>query len=310
MASKKKKATKPKLLSNTRPPIQKTPTSLSSRATRTLIRTHHTLQKKLTQALASNDVILATSLRAQIDDSGGLQTYQHASITGQSSSRGGDSSKILVEWLSPLLSPSKLRSSILSAQPPKGVMKFKMLEVGTLSLQNACSRSNIFDMQRIDLHSQHPSILEQDFMARPVPAAEKLAEEGFDIVSLSLVVNFVPDAAGRGEMLRRVGKFLRRRKMDRGGDSEGDLAQAREFFPGLFLVLPSSCVLNSRYMDEERLEGIMGSLGFVLARRKLGEKLVYYLWRYQGSTKGRPRLFGKEELRKGGARNNFAIVLR
>lgn len=185
-----------------------------------------------------------------------------------------------------------------------------MLEVGALSPQNACSRPNIFDMQRIDLHSQHPSILEQDFMARPMPAEEKLDVEGFDIVSLSLVVNFVPEAAGRGEMLKRVEKFLRRGTMDKGDDSERGLDRTREFFPGLFLVLPSSCVLNSRYMDEERLEGIMGSLGFVLARRKLSEKLVYYLWRYQGPVKERTRSFGKEEIRKGGGRNNFAIVLR
>lgn len=145
-------------------------------------------------------------------------------------------------------------------------------------------------------------------MLRPVPAEEKLKEDGFDIVSLSLVVNFVPEAPGRAEMLKRVGKFLRR-GIVRGNDN-GKLDVAREIFPSLFLVLPSSCVLNSRYMNEERLEDIMGSLGFVLARRKSSEKLVYYLWRYQGAVHGTARSFGKEELRKGGGRNNFAIVLR
>ncbi|KAL9111957.1 MAG: hypothetical protein Q9187_007843 [Circinaria calcarea] len=297
MVSKKKKPKKPKLLSHTRPPVHNPPTSLSSRATRTLIRTHHTLQKQLTQALNSNNEILSASLRAQIEASGGLRTYQRASITGQSSSRGGDSSRILMEWLSPLLSR------------PNPIEKFKMLEVGALSPHNACSRSRIFEMQRIDLHSQHPSIMQQDFMLRPVPAEEKLEEDGFDIVSLSLVVNFVAEAPGRGEMLKRVGKFLRRGTV-RGGDGEGKINKAREFFPSLFLVLPSSCVLNSRYMNEERFEDIIASLGFVLARRKSSEKLVYYLWSYQGGVQGRTRSFGKEELRKGGCRNNFAIVLR
>ena len=142
-------------------------------------------------------------------------------------------------------------------------------------------------------------------MARPVPeSAEALGREGFDVVSLSLVVNYVGDAAGRGEMLRRVGKFLRRRS---GGEDEGGV---EERVPALFLVLPAPCVLNSRYLDEERLEAVMESLGYVLKERKMSRKLVYYLWRFEGPDKGRRKAWKKEELKTGGARNNFAIVLR
>ena len=141
-------------------------------------------------------------------------------------------------------------------------------------------------------------------MERPVPeGAEALEREGFDVVSLSLVVNYVPDASGRGEMLRRVGKFLRRRS---GRQGEAGLGQ---MVPTLFLVLPASCVLNSRYLDEESLEAIMESLGYVLKERKMSRKLVYYLWRFEGPEKGRRKTWKKEELKPGRARNNFAIVL-
>lgn len=142
-------------------------------------------------------------------------------------------------------------------------------------------------------------------MERPIPEGpEALDREGFDVVSLSLVVNYVGDAAGKGEMLRRVGKFLRG-----GNGTQGEVALG-DTVPALFLVLPAPCVLNSRYMDEERLKEIMESLGYVLKTRKMSRKLVYYLWRFDGPDKARRKAWKKEELRTGGARNNFAIVLQ
>ena len=305
MGAKKGKYKKVHLMSHTRPPTYQAQTSLSSRVTRKLIRSHHTLQKQLSSALSSNNDELATLLKAQLNESGGLQTYQRASMTGQSSERGGDSSRVLMEWLACVIPKSDSKSLIAGVTSTNAQeLKYKLLEVGALSPYNACSRSKLFQIQRIDLHSQHASILEQDFMSRPVPSADDLEHEGFDLVSLSLVVNFVPDAAGRGEMLKRVRRFLR----NTGKDNEDEQQQA--FFPGLFLVLPSSCVENSRYLDEKRLETIMRSLGYVLLRRKMSNKLVYYFWKYEAEPLARSIVFKKEEVRKGGGRNNFAIVLR
>jgi 25S rRNA (adenine2142-N1)-methyltransferase len=169
----------------------------------------------------------------------------------------------------------------------------RLLEVGCLSPHNAVSKSPLFEVTRIDLHSQHPAILEQDFMQRPLPTGD---DERFDLISLSLVLNYVPDPVGRGEMLRRTTQFLRR------GQVEG------EFFPSLFLVLPAPCVTNSRYLDEERLEGIMESLGYKLVKRKLSAKLIYGLW----CLREEPRkvAWKKEEVRSGKSRNNFAVVVK
>ncbi|KAK3169543.1 hypothetical protein OEA41_008927 [Lepraria neglecta] len=289
-----KKKARPRLLSSTRPRNIKPTPSLSSHATRTLVRSHHTLRKQLSCALAQGDDFKAESIKYEIEAAGGLRKYQEASIQGQSAERGGDTSKVLLQWLLEVKGLELVRNA--------SGKKFRMLEVGALRTDNTCSRNGAFEMKRIDLHSQHSDIEEQDFMELPFPATEDLDQEGFDIVSLSLVVNFVGDPAQRGEMLKRVEGFLR--PCSRDGD------EMSEFFPTLFLVLPAPCVTNSRYLDEEKLKSILEILGYTMAKRKLSSKLVYYLWRYEGSVKKNSKVFKKEEIRSGRSRNNFAIVLR
>lgn len=292
MASKKQK--KRPLLSSTRPRNVKPRDSLSSQTTRALIRVHHTLRKQLSSAISQGNDAKAESIKAEIDASGGLKKYQEASIQGQSAKRGGDTSKVLMEWLAEL---GISRGSNKGQHP-----RLRMLEVGSLSRDNACSRSAMFEMKRIDLHSQHPDIDEQDFMTMPLPGMDVLAHEGFDIVSLSLVVNFVGDAAQRGEMLRRARHFLRL--------VNGDKHNRQDYLPAVFLVLPASCVSNSRYLDEARLREIMESLGYEMVKRKLSPKLIYYLWEYQKRVEDKSKIYKKGELRQGRSRNNFAIVLR
>jgi 25S rRNA (adenine2142-N1)-methyltransferase len=278
-----------KSLSQGRPPTFQPKRTISSKATRTLIRSHHTLEKQKAKALKDGDEARANALARQIDAQGGIESYQQASLTGQANDRGGDSSKILMEWLEPILPAMK--------ELPKEE-QVRMLEVGALSTTNACSKSHLIEMERIDLNSQAEGIKQQDFMERPLPLSDK---EQFDIISLSLVLNFVPDAAGKGEMLLQTLKFLR-------PNPQGQNFQ--EFLPSLFLVLPASCVTNSRYMDELKLEAIMQSLGYAMVKKKLSTKLVYYLWRLESTISKRKTHFKKVEIRSGKDRNNFSIVLK
>jgi 25S rRNA (adenine2142-N1)-methyltransferase len=193
-----------------------------------------------------------------------------------------------MDWLKPLLPVLKGRKEA----------KLRMLEVGALSTGNACSRSGLFDIERIDLNSQGDGITKQDFMERPLSDDEK---SQFDIISLSLVLNYVPDAAARGDMLKQTLKFLR----------PAPASDSSSTFPSLFLVLPVSCVSNSRYMDEARLEAIMLSLGYVKLHYKLSNKLAYFLWKATDLTpKKRFGTFKKTEVRAGGSRNNFAVVMK
>ncbi|KAL2134228.1 hypothetical protein VTI74DRAFT_733 [Chaetomium olivicolor] len=285
-----KKKRPQKSLAAGRPPILQRPKSITRKATKALINKHHLLQKRKMQAVAKGDKAEETAIDAEIEALGGLESYQEASLQGQRQDRGGDSSRVLIEWLKPCL----------SSQGAESGQRLRMLEVGALSTQNACSKSGLFDIERIDLNSQGEGILQQDFMERPLPKDES---ERFDIISLSLVLNYVPEPKGRGEMLRRTTQFLR------AAGRYIASPQLADNFPSLFLVLPAPCVTNSRYLDDERLAAIMESLGYVKVASKLTQRLVYYLWRRDRAVKETKARFSKKEVRPGAARNNFAVVL-
>jgi len=275
----------------------------SSKATRKLINTHHQLHKARAAALASNNHDLITHIDEQIKQLGGLEAYQQASLTGQDKDRGGDSSEKLVEWLRKY----DLVGSFIKAEG------LRVLEVGALSSRNAISGmmgKGVAEVKRIDLHSQEPGRIEEiDFMDFPLPDTET---EKHDVVSLSLVLNYVPEAAGRGDMLRRTTKLLRERKHEprmSGRESSGD----RELpLPCLFLVLPLSCLRNSRYMTHDHLVAIMRHLGYEEIERHDSTKLAYMLFKWHGKnaiSTDEPRIFKKVEINPGKTRNNFAIIL-
>lgn len=282
MTIKKPKSKRARSINQGRPPLAtENPPSLSSKATRTLIRSHHNLHKALTSALRDGDNIRARTLEAELAANGGLEKYQQASRQGQSLTRGGDSSRVLVEWLQPIFDRTNAQAQ-----------RLRLLEIGALSTENACSAVSCLDVTRIDLKSREPEIEEMDFMDMTIPEdAEK-----FHIISLSLVLNYVPDPASRGAMIARLPKFLNRTNAD------GAL-------PSVFLVMPLACVANSRYLTEERLSHIMRAVGFQLAKQKTTSKLYYSLWTLSSSRTNNCFAFKKEELRKGTSRNNFAITL-
>lgn len=286
-----KKKGPPKSLAAGRPPVFQRTKSISRKSTKALINRHHLLEKRKRQAIAEGDKAEEIAIGAEITALGGIGSYQEASLQGQRHDRGGDSSWVLMEWL---------QSCLSSEEGTIPGRRLQMLEVGALSTQNACSKSGRFDIERIDLNSQGEGILQQDFMERPLPQDES---ELFDIISLSLVLNFVPEPKERGEMLRRTTQFLHPTGRYRGAPG---LATD---FPSLFLVLPAPCVTNSRYLDDERLASIMASLGYSKVASKTTQRLVYYLWRRNSDGAGTPGPFPKREIRSGPKRNNFAVVL-
>ncbi|KAK2594445.1 25S rRNA (adenine2142-N1)-methyltransferase [Conoideocrella luteorostrata] len=259
---------------------------MSRKASRTLINRHHQLVKQHRKSIAEGDKVVESVIAEELSKLGGLEQYQQASLQGQSIDRGGDTSKILLEWL-PIRSIKKL-----SHKP-------RMLEVGSLSTHNTCSTSGIFDMVHIDLKSQEPGIVEQDFMHRPVP---NKPSDKFDIISLSLVLNFIPDAEDRGRMLLRTILFLRQ-------NFATEQVATDLLFPSLFLVLPRSCVDNSRYFTESRLESLMESLGYSLTRSKKTQKLSYSLWVRAKTASAAALHFPKLEVNPGRTRNNFSVTL-
>ena len=104
-------------------------------------------------------------------------------------------------------------------------------------------------------------------MERPIPNSNK---EKFDIISLLFILNYIPNAIIRGEMLRQTCKFLQLEKQSKE-------AKKNLIILTLFLVLPTLCVINSYYLTKKYLILIIDTLGFVLIYKKLSAKLVYYL---------------------------------
>jgi 25S rRNA (adenine2142-N1)-methyltransferase len=259
---------------------------MSRKASRSLINRHHQLEKLRRQALISGNSIREAELAHEIEALGGLNQYQQASLQGQSVDRGGDTSKILLEWL-PLAEMKSMKGQL------------RMLEIGSLSTKNACTSSGLFEMVNIDLNSQEPGIEQQDFMERPLPTGNA---ERFDIISLSLVLNFVPDHATRGQMLLRTLSFLRTTAVIHN-------ASMGQTYPCLFLVLPRSCIDNSRYFTQPRLTEIMSAIGYSQLQSKLTQKLTYSLWKWDGVTRKSKVSFTKTELNPGRTRNNFVVTL-
>lgn len=218
---------------------------------------------------------------SEIEKRGGLETYQTASTLGQDGKRGGDSSKLLVKWLNEM----NWKGDNLTA-----------LEIGCLSSKNEISTSKIFkEINRIDLHSQEPGVIEeQDFLKRPQP---KNDTEKFNLISCSLVVNFVPTPEQRGEMLCYMCEFLKE--------------PVKNLDSLLFFVIPLPCVENSRYCDLDTVNLIFKQLGYEIVKYNQTHKLAYWLLKWKGSKAVNMKFtIKKTEIRTGTNRNNFCIVIK
>ncbi|KAJ2845631.1 25S rRNA (adenine2142-N1)-methyltransferase [Coemansia brasiliensis] len=266
----------------------------SSTDTRRRINRFHTLIKEYSKLASQRPQLTDPEKLKEIDlqcDSisqemaqmGGLDWYQKASLLGQSKQRGGDSSR----WLIPKLQELQLHQR---------TSRLRLLDVGALSCRNY-AREKWIDPLPIDLNSQEPGIVQQDFLEIPLAnftsEKHKLFEKPFDVVCLSLVVNFIGDPVKRGDMLRKAAQLL-----------------APQGY--LFLVLPLACITNSRYMNDERLLDITKYLGFTQLFSHHTAKLAYYLYQLSRSppqVSDGPAQFGKTLLHKGAKRNNFTIVV-
>jgi 25S rRNA (adenine2142-N1)-methyltransferase len=159
-------------------------------------------------------------------------------------------------------------------------------------------------------------------MDRPSPA--RSGEALYDVVSCSLVLNFVPSPEGRGQTPRgrrrlvlRLTPFPLRASLAAGRMLEHIRSflhpaedNARTAY--LFMVLPTPCIGNSRYTSEDHWRGLMRSIGFEQVRERLNKKgkgVAYWLYR-RVTPEGPTAPYEKKALLDAsGGRNNFAVVL-
>ncbi|KAL0947317.1 hypothetical protein HGRIS_013436 [Hohenbuehelia grisea] len=214
----------------------------------------------------------------EIERLGGLAAYQRMSSIGQGMDRGGGSEKVFISWLRELGVHEHCKNACI---------RHRLLEVGALKPDNYASCSSWLEVTPMDLRSRHPAIMEQDFLKMN----ENEHRGKWDLISLSLVVNFVPQPKDRGQMLQLARSMLSEKGY-------------------LFLALPLPCVTNSRYLTFEHLNSLMTTIGFaeLKSKWKEGGKMAYWLYGKDEPLPINGRFHKKQELRSGN-RNNFCILL-
>ncbi|KAJ3164209.1 hypothetical protein HDU88_005521 [Geranomyces variabilis] len=268
-------------------------------STQKVIATFHTLNKQLCAVLKAGDSTTAGSIKTQMEALGGLHAYQRASLRGGNEKKGlGACGSWLVPYLRAEL--AELRGSELAqtvAESGEDVatgsssqqkLKLRLLDVGALDGGTYSKQAAWIDVTSIDLNPQSQTVKKQDFFERPQPTG---AHEQFNVLCLSLVVNFVGDPKLRGDILIHARRFLLPRGL-------------------LFLVLPLPCVKNSRYMTHAHLLAILRSIGYELVKHHFARKLALYLLRRVEQGKFKSQDWTKTQMNPGIERNNFCIVVK
>ncbi|PWN22561.1 hypothetical protein BCV69DRAFT_236707, partial [Microstroma glucosiphilum] len=250
----------------------------------------HALLKELNQPYITTERRLA--IEAEIDSFGGLEAYQDASLIGADKTKGGESGKWCAAALREIVKENKHED------------KIRLLDVGALGGTAYTAFEKWIDVTSIDLNPRGENVQQYDFFDFPVPKDE---EDKFDVVCLSLVLNFVGDLNERGELLLHAHSYL---------SSAGGY---------LYLVLPLPCVANSRYLDHTRLEEILDSTGWEVVKNGDSRKLTRWLLKSKpaaaaGDKKGKNlkaksqdhpywdgQVWKKEEIRVSATANNFCI---
>lgn len=203
-----------------------------------------------------------SGLDGNIEELGGFEAYQAASLYG---TKHGDTSKWFLKEFKAFRKLGKT---------------YRLLDVGALA-HNYAACGSWCQPTAIDLRPLIPGIQKANFL-------EWQPAEAFDIICLSLVLNFVGDPRERGRMLRRAWDNL---------NEDGFL----------FVVLPRSCIDHSRFVTLEYVEGLMVHIGFELMKQHNSRKLSYFLFRKTKNNNGGKQ--PEEPKLKVGGFNNFKIKL-
>ncbi|KAL9935584.1 hypothetical protein V8E36_005932 [Tilletia maclaganii] len=308
-------------------PKKKTSPSTTTPSHASHISKFHALQKRLASP-ATSSATERKKLEQELSQLGGLEAYQNASLTG--AGLHGESGR----WVG----KSLLSHAFPSSTPPKN---FRLLDVGAIKGTAYDEFADWMSVVSIDLNPRAPNVFQADFLdcAVPVPHAPSLAStsstthsnsnallphdavsEGFDAVSLSLVLNFEGDLAKRGEMLLRPHAFLRAAQPQPQPPEKPETATQGGY---LIVILPFPCIDRSRYCTDQHLTSIFTSTGWDVIHRQDSKRLTRWLLREKPGIRSPGQVgcadvwkqwwdgsvYGRKEIRVGAILNNFCIKL-
>ena len=220
----------------------------------------HAVTRVLDDARASKEA--KARAKATLEAMGGRDAYQEASALTTARHR-------TAKWTFSVLTRRNRR-------PKRGERALKTLEVGAINTDLMSAK--FLDVRAIDVKSRHPKIEQLDFFDMPVEA------ESYDVIHSSMVVNCVPTAELRGEMIARTATLLRPKGL-------------------FFMMLPLRCVTASTRMSQEKMSRLLRACGLRVVEQKRTPKIVFYCCEKLG--KPTEALIGKD-LVKRDAREAFA----
>lgn len=177
----------------------------------------------------------------------------------------------------------------------------------------------------IDLNPQGKNVQKYDFFDFPLPGPD---DKLYDVLGLSLVLNFVGDLRKRGEFkptsirlppsCANLPRPTRLRPVPAAHPSvhpptphSAEMIRRTHAFLKptglLYIVLPLPCLTNSRYLNHDRWTAILATLGFAPVRQHDSAKLTFWLLKRTHAPDG--KVWKREEVRGGVHRNNFTIVV-
>jgi 25S rRNA (adenine2142-N1)-methyltransferase len=186
------------------------------KSTQKVISEYHTLLKRISILQSSANTAGSTEeilkIEERLKELGGLEGYQKASLKGGNKKQGFlKTCQFLLPFLKSIrgsicsdVADSSADQTIKTTKECNSKEKIKLLDVGALDGQTFIKIPWI-QCTNIDLNPQSHLVKKQDFFDRPLP---KSNQDRFHVLCLALVINFVPVAQKRGEMLIRCKDFL------------------------------------------------------------------------------------------------------
>jgi 25S rRNA (adenine2142-N1)-methyltransferase len=187
---------------------------MSRKRARQVTTQFHKLTRQREAAQQSNDEQALQSLDQEISVMGGRETYQKASQV--STSFHSTSKWVLAHlsrngWIYGVPSGNTESPLAAAAVPKKATKKApprrptRILEVGAINTElldaaDATTGGRLLQVRAVDLHAMDRRIEQADFLQLPISHGH--LEERYDVIVCSMVLNCVPTAIQRGEMVR------------------------------------------------------------------------------------------------------------
>jgi 25S rRNA (adenine2142-N1)-methyltransferase len=157
-----------------------------------------------------------------------------------------------------LLEIGAINTELLDAASASNLIKNKNAAGENEQQQAIVQKKYRLHVRSIDLHSMHDRIEEVDFLSLPISHCANNPQL-YDVIVCSMVLNYLPTAEKRGEMLLRISHFLR---------------------PGgiVFITIPKTCLNLSPYIDEQRFTQLLRDIGLdAMEHAKDTPKIAFFI---------------------------------